>query len=282
MRLAISNIAWEPSEDKQILEVLRRHKVNCIEVAPTKWWTRPTEVSSDEAKETRMKWSDEGFELVAMQSLLFNRPDLQLFLNQESRKALQLYLEQIMLLASWIGTRKLVFGSPKNRMLSNMHYDEAMDTAVQFFRDIGVFAQNVGVVFCIEPNPPAYGCDFITNTSEGIQLIKSVDHPGVRLHLDAAALTLNHEGVPQSIHAALPYLSHVHLSEPYLNLLNENSSSIKKMIKSLKQHSYDGIVSIEMKAGVKNHNFEAVEHAVSISQAALAEAEAFRGTAGGK
>ena len=47
-----------------------------------------------------------------------------------------------------------------------------------------------GGCFCIEPNPTAYGCDYVTTAAEGLDLVSRVDQPGFGLHLDAGGMTL--------------------------------------------------------------------------------------------
>jgi hypothetical protein len=79
VRLAVSNIAWEPHEDDAVAEVLRREGVSGVEIAPTKWRARPFDASADEIAEYRRSWEDRGLRIVSLQSLLFGRSDLQLF-----------------------------------------------------------------------------------------------------------------------------------------------------------------------------------------------------------
>ena len=55
---------------------------------------------------------DRGVSVVALQALLFGRPDLVLFESPERRSATLDYLEGVLRLASWLGAGPLVFGSP--------------------------------------------------------------------------------------------------------------------------------------------------------------------------
>src|SRR5947209_7235161 len=79
LRLAASNIAWEPRDDDAVGELLRERDVTGVEIAPTKRWEKPLEVSKSELHAYRREWEARGFEIVALQALLFGRPDLQLF-----------------------------------------------------------------------------------------------------------------------------------------------------------------------------------------------------------
>ena len=47
----------------------------------------------------------------------------------------------------------------------------------------------------MEANPPEYGADFVTRAAEAIELVKAVNHPGFRLHLDTGCMTLANDPV---------------------------------------------------------------------------------------
>ena len=44
MKLAVSNIAWEPDEDEAVYTLMQKYGVTGVEIAPTKIWDRPNEV----------------------------------------------------------------------------------------------------------------------------------------------------------------------------------------------------------------------------------------------
>ncbi|MFD1776551.1 sugar phosphate isomerase/epimerase family protein [Paenibacillus rhizophilus] len=263
MKLSISNIAWEADDEEQVIKVLQSRNVTGIEIAPTKKWQSPVECTEEELNNYRVEWVERGFEPVAMQSLLFGQPDLILFGEENSRVQLMDYLKKIIRVAGVLGTKAMVFGSPKNRLAGSLSPTKRLDIAISFFYELGQVAMENGVVFCIEPNPSQYGCDFITDTAQGVELVKAVNHPGFKLHLDAAAMNLNGENYYESIEKSLPYLAHFHVSEPYLGLVGssviEHHQSIAKVLKDL---HYKKFISIEMKSGLLSSNAESVKKAV--------------------
>ena len=167
-RLAVSNIAWEASENDAVAEVLRREGVAGVEIAPTKWRERPYEASASDVASYRRYWEDRGLRAVSLQALLFGRGDLQLFADERSRSQLSDYLRQAIDFAAALGAHALVFGSPKNRVRGDMPLSKATEIATGFFRDLGEHAHARGAALCIEANPPEYGCDFVTTTAEAI------------------------------------------------------------------------------------------------------------------
>ena len=263
-RLAVSNIAWETHEDDAVADVLRREGVTGVEIAPTKWRARPFEATSDEIAEYRRSWENRGLRVVSLQSLLFGRPDLQLFGSAGVRAALGDYLRRVIDFGAALGARAMVFGSPKNRLRGSLSVREATELAAAFFRELGAHASAQRVAFCIEANPPEYGCDFVTTTAEAVALCAMVDHPGIRINADLGGMTLSGEDPSAAIRSAKAFVAHVHASEPHLaefggSADHEGASSALSAIR------YQGWVSVEMRAGAQS-NVSAVERAVRVAR----------------
>jgi D-psicose/D-tagatose/L-ribulose 3-epimerase len=264
VRLAVSNIAWEPGQDDAVGEVLRRGGVGGVEIAPTKWRERPLDASSADLAAYRRAWVDRGLPIVSIQSLLFGRPDLQLFGAERSRAATLDYLRRVIELSATLGARTLVFGSPKNRARGPLPMANALDIAREFFRSVGAHAREHGVIVCVEANPPAYGCDFITTTADAIDLCRAVDDDGIRINADLGGMTMSNENVSDSLHAAAPFLGHFHASEPNLGPLGA-AADHATAVATLEAIKYTGWVSIEMRAAANandDDNLVAVDRAV--------------------
>jgi sugar phosphate isomerase/epimerase len=172
------------------------------------------------------------------------------------------YLKKIIDLAQKLDLKVLVFGSPKNRFIGDMDKNEAYKIAIEFFKELGEYAYSKDRYFCIEPNAKKYGCDFITNTDEAIELIKDVNSKGFRLHIDSAVMAMNSENIKESLGKALPYAEHFHISEPFLELITSNKTNHEEFAKTLKSLNYDKWVSIEMKNNVLSSNVEAAKRSL--------------------
>ena len=79
MKLAFSNLAWPATDDGTALPELRASGFDALEVAPTRLWPDPLERSAEDVAAARAVVEAAGLRIVALQSLLFQRPDLQLF-----------------------------------------------------------------------------------------------------------------------------------------------------------------------------------------------------------
>jgi D-psicose/D-tagatose/L-ribulose 3-epimerase len=254
MKISISNIAWDAAEDEAVAALLDEFKVKGVEVAPTKVWPSPEAVGDAAARAYRGMWNSRGVEVVAFQALLFGRPELCLFTSDEAREKTFDYLCAIIRLAEKLGAGALVFGSPKNRVAGDLPASRALDIAAEFCGRLGEVAARHHTCFCIEPNPAAYGCDFVRTAAEGLELVRRVNHPGFRLHLDAGALTLNGEDYERTIEECFEWTAHFHVSEPNLELVGGRGTPHHRIARTLRALGYRRWVSIEMRGGLMTPN----------------------------
>jgi sugar phosphate isomerase/epimerase len=247
MRLAVSNIAWPADQDAAVAGVLRDLGVTGIEVAPTKVWPRPLDATLPQVEDYRASWVARGFEVVAAQALLFGRPDLTLFESEEVRRQTREYLVGIIQRCARLGAGAQVFGSPKNRRVGDRPRGEAWEVAVEFFTDLAEIAQAEGTCVVMEANPPEYGADFVTRTAEAVELVRAVNHPGFRLHLDTGCMTLANDPIRETFDAGFGLLRHFHVSEPNLDPPGSGNVDHAAFAVELRRRGYGRWVSLEMR-----------------------------------
>jgi sugar phosphate isomerase/epimerase len=247
MRLAISNIAWPLSEEDHVAELLQRAGVAGIEIAPTKIWPAPLEASELELEAYRAFWQARGVSIVAAQSLLFGKPELTIFEDAETRSRTLAYLQGMTRVCARLGCQALVFGSPKNRRIGGLPIVQARAIAQEFFGHLAESAEREGTAVVLEANPPAYGADFITRAADAIDLVKRVNHPGLRLHLDTACMTLAGDPIAETIAAGRDYLWHLHISQPFLAPVAADGIDHRAFAQALREQGYARWVSIEMR-----------------------------------
>jgi sugar phosphate isomerase/epimerase len=243
MNLAVSSIAWPTGADEVAAGILRRGGATGAEVAPTKVWADLAAVTESEAIAHRSFWERHGLEVVAMQALLFGRADLTLFDDPATRQRTVDYLQTTIRLGGWLGCQTLVFGSPKNRLIASRAPEQVRQEALDIFRQLGDAALAAGVVLAIEPNPPEYGCDFVTTVAEGVALVEAVAHPGFALHMDAGGMAMTGES-PTCSHLRP---AHFHVSEPRLVPIGAGGADHALYASELRQSGYDRWCSLEMR-----------------------------------
>jgi D-psicose/D-tagatose/L-ribulose 3-epimerase len=245
MKLAISNIAWEQHDNPAILELLKANGVTGIEIAPTKLWQDWKGASRQKAREYKNIMEDQGFELPAMQAILFGKPELQLF-DTTSHDAFLEHIKLVSDLTNGFGSKVMIFGAPKNRKRGQMPYSEAMEVASDFFYKAGEICIENECCIGLEHNPVEYGCDFSTNVLDAKELVDKVGHEGFKLHVDSAGLHMCGGNISEMISKVGEFV-HYHISEPMLEPIFGGEVNQKSGIEKLKDIDYKEWVSIEMK-----------------------------------
>jgi sugar phosphate isomerase/epimerase len=246
MEIAVSNIAWTGAQDKEAYGLLKRAGITKVEIAPGRISPQGADSSREERELFIKRLEPEGLKVCAFQALLFGKPELKIF-DDRTRPACLVFLKKLCGLAKDMGAGVLVFGAPKNRDRGALGWQAALEIAVPFFRELGDYAQAQNVCIGMEPNPPDYGCNFVTNLAEGARLVEAVGCPGFRLHFDTGAMSLNREDIDRVVGDYLHLAAHFHASEPHLCNFDRPVADHVRIATALRRFGYRGIVSVEMK-----------------------------------
>ena len=265
MRLAISNIAWNVTEDEAIAALLQCHEIDAIDIAPGKYFPQPTLATSAEIRLVKDWWTNKGIEITGMQALLFGTSGLNVFGSPEVQEALLQHLDAVCRIGGELSARRVVFGSPKNRDRSGLTDAEAMAEAISFFRRLGDSAASHGVIMCLEPNPPCYGANFMTTSAETARVVEKVAHPAIRMQFDTGALAINGEDPAAVLRDSAGLIGHIHVSEPNLAPLGEGGTDHGRMAEALLPCLPDYLATIEMVATPNESHLVSIERALGVA-----------------
>lgn len=265
MRLAISNIAWDTSEDEYIANLLNRYGVDAIDIAPGKYFPEPTKATDDEIARVKRWWEVRGIEITGMQALLFGTVGLNVFGSPKVQDAILHHLTAVCRIGAGLGATRLVFGSPKNRDRNGLNDAQVMEISIPFFKRLGDIAQSYGVIICLEPNPPCYGANFMTTSVEAAEVVKQVAHPAIRMQLDTGALAINGEVPSVVLQNSAILIGHIHASEPDLVPLGDGATNHAAMAAAVLQRLPEHIVSIEMLATKNEPHLASIERALRMA-----------------
>lgn len=247
MKLAISNIAWDASEDYEVYKLMEKYGFSGLEIAPTRLiGDRPYERLNEAEKlagELKVLYN---FEICSMQSILYGRTE-NIFKSRESRKSIMHYLIKAIDFAAAVSCKNMVFGCPKNRYMTE---EGDYEVGVGFFKELAEYALKKGTVISIEANPSMYGTNFINYTREAVKIVKDVNSKGFKVNLDFGTIIANGESVDE-IADHVDYINHVHISEPGLIPICQRREH-GELALLLREKSYKGFVSIEMKKEEKD------------------------------
>ena len=233
-KISISNLAWNKDEENNVIKILKKYQIAGVELAISKIWGDPK------------KWKESGIQIVATTSLLYGHPELTIFGDEKTRKKTLEYLKKMIKLTSDLGTKVMIFGSPKNRLIGKLNKNEADKIAIDFFRKIGKEAKKYKITFCIEPVPTVYGSDFILNTKEARDLVKKIGSDNIKINMDTGAMKINKEDFKKEIKKSLNLIGHLHVSEQGFAKVSDTRFGHKIIAKTLKNLKYKNWVSIEM------------------------------------
>ncbi|WP_312583634.1 TIM barrel protein [Atlantibacter sp.] len=262
MRISISNLAWDVNEDPDILALLHEYKIDAIDVAPSKYFKSLTTVTTNQLRIVKNWWSSYGVEIVGMQSLLFGTTGLNVFGTPAIQSALLNHLSAVCRIGSELGATRLVFGSPKNRDCSGLSQNETQDISCSFFLKLGDIAADHGVIICLEPNPIMYGANFMTSTFETSEIVKSVNHPAIKMQLDTGAIIINNEDICQILQDTKELVGHVHISEAQLVPPGDSYHHHHKLAHALSTYLPEYIGTIEMLASTSETHVSSVRRAL--------------------
>jgi sugar phosphate isomerase/epimerase len=241
MKCAVSNLGFRGVAPSYYVPKLREIGIQGLEIALNELWPESPHVSKGDLARFRETLQSSDLEVSAIQSLLFGKAELQL-LDRGCWSEMREHFNQIMWVAGELGAKTLVFGSPKNRIRADLPYHEALSLATEFFQSISEDLDKQNLTLAIEPNPRAYGADFLINYTEVCALVKMINHSSVGTQIDYGCLLL--EGV-NSLQAFLTQEPvHVQLSSPKLGqlLLDADFTAFLNLLNELE---YGGWASIE-------------------------------------
>jgi len=121
-----------------------------------------------------------------------------------------------------------------------------LELAIERLTHVASLLSRTGLILAIEPVPHAYGNDFLIQYNEIIDVVKQIDSPFIKLHLDTACLLLSEANIHEAIHKGKSCLVHFHAAEPNLGDFQSPISCHSDAARALKEINYSGWVAIEM------------------------------------
>ena len=242
---AVSNLAFPSISDGETLSELRSCGITGIELVPSKsvpgWPSAPSGL-----KELRESLEGEGLPVIALQAILFGISGAALFTSDDTRQRLFEHLTMVAQIGGALGAAACVFGAPGARDPGNLSPVEAFEQAAEFFSRIAPVYAAEGTCLTLEANALSYGCRFITRTREALELVRQVNHSGLRVQIDTGTAFLMQEE-PSEILDALAWARHFHVSEPDLAPIGTTRSNHAAIAATLDSACYGGWLSIEMR-----------------------------------
>ena len=247
MKLGFSNIAWGTENDEAVGRFLKQRGISSIDIALSKYFPDIHQTTSADVQRLIDFWAQYGISIYGIQSLLFGTDGLNLFGTDASRQAMIGHLKRVIELSAQLGVKRLVFGSPKNRDASGLEKDEADRIATRFFQDLSDILEDTDIVVCLEPNPPIYNCNYLTDAASTYALVKQIDRSSIGMQADFGAMLANGEDCGEVFRNFGDAIRYCHISEPYLVEMNPDHLEAHRRYAQAICDQYRGeVVTVEM------------------------------------
>ena len=247
-RYAFCNEAFEDWEFARICDYLAELGYEGVEAAPFTFEQSVFDISAEQRAGARQAAANAGIEIIGLHWLLVGPDGLHLTdPDQAVRQRTTDYLRGLIALGHDMNAPYLIFGSPNQRNLRDgVSYEQGMAYAADVFRSVCDEAQQAGTIIGIEPLAPPL-CKFITNAAEGADLVRRVNHPAFKLHLDVKAMESGEDEPPADIiRAHAGEFPHFHANDENLKGPGFGDTDFVPIMQALHDTGYDGYVSIEI------------------------------------
>ncbi len=241
MKISVSNLAFPRGDVLASSSALVEIGISGIEIAPTLLWPEAPKMDSD-ISAYYLRIRDSGLEVSGIQSLLYGYPEYQL-LNPETWRDLRNHLRGMLHLGAALGASVAVFGSPKNRIRGELPLQQANHIAAEFFSSLLPDLESTQIILTLEPNAPAYGCDYLIRYRDVVEVSALVNSPFVQPQIDTGCLSMVHDEPASAVHIRQP--GHVHVSAAHL-LPPNHDVAFDNLAVALRSAGYERWVTLEM------------------------------------
>lgn len=163
-----------------------------------------------------------------------------------NRAALEAYMYTAMLRAGEAGVKVVVFGSGGARKVpEGFDPDTAGQQLVWFLKMSADYAAAAGVMIVIEPLNRTE-TNIINSVAEGVELMRRVNHPAVRMLVDAFHLMRECESV-ETVVRHMSAFAHMHVATQANRRYpgNEPCEGLAVFLEAVRRSGYKGRMSVE-------------------------------------
>ncbi len=145
-----------------------------------------------------------------------------------------------------LGGKIMVLGSPRQRNLQpGVSRADAMGYATEVLRMALPDLEAAGVTLAIEPLRPK-DTNFINTAAEGLELVRRVDSPHFRLHLDCLAMSSESTPIADLVRRYRSWLVHFHANDANGQGPGFGQTDFVPILRALAEIGYRGWVSVEV------------------------------------
>ena len=247
MKYAICNETFEGWDHARVCERIAELGYTGLEMAPFTLASRITDVSAARRAELRRQAEAVGVQIIGLHWLLAKTEGFHLTSpDAEVRKRTGEYFAELARASADLGGDILVLGSPFQRnRAEGMSVEQAHDLAADTLRHCLPALEAGRVYLCLEPLTPVE-TNYMNTAADGVDLIRKLAHPFVKLHLDVKAMSAESAPTPDVIRANREFFHHFHANDPNKRGPGFGDTDFQPIFGALRDVNYSGWVSVEV------------------------------------
>lgn len=248
MKLALCNEMFQDQSVAEICPTVKAMGYQGIEIAPFTLAPTATEISDALRKETRTAMEDHGLECVGLHWLFAGPEGLHMTTTDDRVwRRTRDYLSALLDLCADLNGKVLVLGSPKQRSIVEGQTKEgAWDRAADVLSSVLQKAGNLGLTICLEPLSPVE-TDFVNTVAEGMKMVRQINHPSLKIHLDVKAMCSEPTPVPEIIRSVTAGdIGHFHVNDANLYGPGMGDVDYAPIAEAVGDVGYDRWLSVEV------------------------------------
>ncbi len=219
-----------------------------LELAPFTFAQHVDDITKDQRRDARKTIQDAGLETVGLHWLLVGPDGLHMTTTDDSTWShTRDYFRKLVDLCGDLGGRVMVIGSPNQRSLVDGQTPAgAWSRAVDLFSSVLNDAEARNVTLCIEPLS-SVETDFLNTVEEGVRMVREINHPRFKVHLDVKAMFAEGRPVEETIRSVdLADIGHFHVNDPNLYGPGMGELDFAPLADAIKSIGWDRWLSVEV------------------------------------
>ena len=217
MKFAASTYALPAVDHRDLLPCLRQLGLTGLEVVPSRTWSNVGKgLTGRDVTSYRYSVDQAGMEVIGLDGLLDDHPELGLFKDLETSARTADFLVELSTICRDLGGRTLILGGVRRR--ATLSPEAAWTACRSFLEQLLPRIETHGTVLCFSPLAPN-DADFCNTARECRMLVNHLDHPSFGLHLSAASQAANSDTGHTPFSAVRDRLEHFHADEPGMTTL---------------------------------------------------------------
>ncbi|MCP4712099.1 MAG: sugar phosphate isomerase/epimerase [Planctomycetes bacterium] len=248
MKFALCNEMFQDQPIPQICNTARRLGYHGIEIAPFTLAPHAQDISLEQRKIVRQAIEDQGLETVGLHWLFAGSEGLHITTpNDAIWRQSRDYLKILLDLCSDLGGKVLIIGSPKQRsLIDGQTQTGAFSQIARLIESALDQAQQQSLTLCIEPLA-SHETDFINTVTQGMRLVRQIDHPYFKIHLDAKAMFAEGGPVQDTIRSVRAEdVGHFHVNDPNLYGPGMGEMDYQPIVQAINDIGYNQWLSVEV------------------------------------